>query len=1219
VEDWHVGDCSVKKLAALFFLAGAATAHADGFGGAGFEQLTLHSIAPGPSAPVNIANAEVTGLDYPNNGVSVALSGNSTTLSANVGQWANSPLSFSCNWHTVDAPGTSLGTSCTSFTIASVSGSAALGHALQVDVKASNLAGNATVTSHWWGPLSTTVPVFPTFWECTSIVSGVCQGNVGQAWWSPPPGQWLENGHAIANGCTIPPAVPANTATTGNPAHVWYIDPVHGTTQAAGATGHFGSAFDNVRALTTSQPNYAGSPLFGFGRTIVPGDTIYLEPGTSAQYGTWSATGFYSTVDGTPATPTVFTWIMGDPAFAARPVLGQTVFNNGGPGGNAGFLIRHVGFENNRNSNSIPGQFSNGIVIAGGTAALPTYDMILEDICATGWLGHCNDPLLPSHYPTSGGTSDGTVVTASPVVTGAAIQDPSTPVITGAGIGQTVFSMSQPPLGFYYAWSNCYFRGAGCGTQVSAPSTGMPNGTIVKTINGITKANYNNSNGAFGFPPTVANFAALPSPPPNGLNAVYTTTNNNNLNQWNGTSWTALGTPTITLGPCDPVADAPTGCPTTDYPGVAHGVGSNVPNCDPFWTTYVSQVLTPHGGCSGTPTAWAGSTKDYSAGEGVTFTDAMVITPTGYFNVNDWSNNSNSIISISGGTDAASSQDPTQPNHFVGTSCVSVKDSSARYSYTGISDGSVSSVVNYHNFIKFMSGDAMEPYSVHRLWNINNKYSDPTEIWAHQDYIQHGSTGGGSVLQNLFNNADIENEGYEQNDPSNYFIRSMQGINYTENISIGGYYADNDVYSTTNGLNITGQWNVVIHNGMFGKPLGINNQTKGQTPGPLHGLLANNVANGVSRYSSQGLANFCTTDGTTQLTNLSIPFAPVGFAGGNSQVSCSIPGNIASGATVAGMFVGLAAWSQTEWRTNQAGISSLFTQYDPIAPQAYPNPGFNQNEQVFLSPCAQNSWPATANYPTSSASTYPAPIPSMGPCPAGVGGIIDSRPNPSFTGTSAAAVANVLATAGTGLLSSVSVPQMPNTGTLGDQFVLQADQACSNSTGLVCLTSPNAFSNLLFPAGLYTRNSGTTTTLLDWGASAGFELDSTAANFGTTCASPAAVAITGNPTITCPSANILSWSPTKITGIITGPHEPFLGFSNVTVTTNVGGTVPSASMTSASNNLIGTGAALFNPGLKGTGTALTLCGAAGTISCEPWADLIGKPFDPTHPSIGPIQ
>lgn len=1307
----------------------------------------LHHGAAGVanSPPFNDWPAEIIGLDYPNNGSSTNLTGSTIPLKIQQGAWLNSPLSYSYCWHFVGVAGCSLGTG-TSVTLDIAANPSYIGQVLQVDETASNLAGSTTQTSHWIGPIINTTPVaFPTY-ECTSIVSGVCQGNVGQTFWSQSPGNFLENGHAIFPGCHIPPAVPPNTATTGSPLHVWYIDPAAGLTPAAqtalgvptASQGHLGHPLDGTATVAlfhagtsgyTNQLNVSGQLFNAAAGPIVAGDTIYIEPGPIPSSLVIGAGGIFSTTTGNDGDPIIDTWIMGDPA-ASTPVLQQVQLANGG----AGFIYKNLNFE-------VPRQAA---ILAGGSTP-PVHDVQFENVSVTRWFGHSGDPWLPSHYPTSGGTSDGTVVTASPVIPNTSPQDPSlqSVCVSTCAPGTTVIP-NITPIGFDYVWPQNYFRGP---AQFTLNPSGLPLGTKVKLISGLNQSQYGpagtnvtafqasdltglalrgsvasftalpqtsdtagywlvaasgvvaqsvdtwnttqsylfspanpvagNSftiNGvtwtfvasgatgnqfniganlaatltaaaaALNADPTMSGFATysatssliitsktvgadlvssttvaggvfgawtsigtIPPAAPTVLHQIIFATGTGHLLWWSGSAWVDQGSPNFTMGPCDPVTDAATGCPTAPYcdpngGGCLSGSGSNVPGCDPKWSFYTGVTLTFSGGCpAGAPPAWAGTTRSIT-NEQWTFTDAMVDIPAGYFNMTDWGT-ANPVIQLTGGNNSSEAQDPTQPNVFFGATCLSVKDSVFRDNFAAIANSQTTNVVLFNNRIKFISDDAIDIYSNHRNWTIHNLYTDTTEIWGHQDFIQHGSTS--TLGQREYNNADIEDEAYEVTDPTNYFLRPIQGINYTEGVSVGGYYADNVVAATTNGMNFTGSFNVVAHNVSLGKPMGLVNQRKVVGQPALNGLLVNNVAPGVDRYAIDPPTGFCASDGTTELTNVSIPFTPVGgVQGGNSQSYCPLGGGAGSIGTVAGSFVGLSGWSQTEWANNQPGISPLFIQYDPISGATYPNPGFGQYNIPFGSPCLQNSFPATSFFATSSSGVYPAPGPSTGPCPAGAGGIAALGPNASFGGTSPTTVATIIANG----WQRPAVGNFPTSGTIGDTWIAQSSALCPSGFA-ICGGGTGAFANLTFPAGIYARTTNANGTMADYGAIGSFTLNGTGfgASQGSGSVTIAGVAVT----------SITSWNATQIVGISPSHTGPTVG--NTVVTPNGGG---SGTVTSTSIALVTSGVIPFNPGLKNQGTNLSTlspgCGSASTASCAPYTDLLGKPWN-NPPSIGAIQ
>lgn len=1370
-----------RSLAAVILFASIVSAHADGFGSYGFAQSTLHAIAPPPpvgTAPVSTAISQIVGLDYPNNGTSVGLTGNATTLTADNGVWANSPLSYAYNWHTVAAPGTSLGTGPT-LTISGISSSPLLGQAIELDVTAANLAGSATQTSHWFGPIETTTPVAPLAWE----LQGALPTQL-----SPPPVNFLENGHAMIPGCLIPPAVPPNTAS-GN-AHVWYFDPVGGTTQDAGATGHTkATAFNSIQALfNAGVSGYSGGALFA--RTIAAGDTIYLEAGTAAQYGQLIVSGTpYSTTNGLIGGTVAWTWVMADPLATGVPVVSNFYFSGGG----GYFIFKNFNAESYRNSD---------VVRIGGNSVNPIQDVMYENIGVSQWLTHSTDPWLPSNYPTTGGTSDGTVLTASPTETAAGPQDsPPTTLTANVSIHATTLPINQVPPMSYYVWApGYYYQGI-----VASTVTGIANGSIVVAINGLDAAHYVNTNASISVPnntpPTVTTFAAtdltglaqsgsspttstlllpqtrdlthywvvkagattqnpavytwnidnstifIPIQPTIGdtltingtvwtyiangatpvgnqialgagtnplaatmgatgvaLNAssdtnthasTYTNSGNtlfityrtagadlsfscsitggtclayawtspgtilpvpwttdqavfltnplvvagnfligqtyvitaigttnftaicsgcagtlgstftatgrgagtgnaviastrNHIQHYTTSSgaWTDLGTPTVTIAACDPVLDAATGCPASYPPG---GITTNIPGCDPIIS--LGPTGTRSGGCpGGVPVDWNGTSAAMTSGGVLQYTPVMTILPANYWNSTDWDGQSSDGFKFSGGITGGIN--PAQPNIVQGCSCISVKDSSFREGSYAFGLVSAHDIMIYNNKIKWLSGDAFDVYGDNRVWILSNYYSDPTLIWAHQDGIQYG-TANGLQATNWVQNYAVDNEFYEWTDQTNYFPRTMQGISVTDDIGYGMYVGQNIVFARTgsNNIAINGPWNTVVNNVGIGTLVSGGNQAKAGFTTPLFDLLANNVGNGVTRDSRAEIPNGCnvsTGDQSTVETNLSLPF--INPTASTSSVYC-FTGATAGYASnsAAGVFVGQSAWTATDWQ-NPSGTYPLFTAYHPVGPPTAGQPGFGiASSSAFISPCTQGWFPWT------------------GSCAPGSNGIANLRPLSSYTGTSPTVVANVLATGGI----PVDLAHFPSTGSPGDQAVLGVTTPCSNSTGTVCLSSPNAYANLSIVQGLYTRGTTNFGTMSDWGAVAGFTLNSSAANFGPSCTGSAAVAITGDTTITCPSANILSWSPTQITGIIVGPHEPALTpFNNVTVTTNVGATINSASMTSTANSIISSGAAPFGPGLKAQGTALG-------SSAMP-ADHDGKAWG-SPPSIGAYQ
>jgi hypothetical protein len=780
---------------------------------------------PPAGAPVSLEMPQIIGLDYP-------AAGSTVTLTAAPGQWTNSPTSHAYAWHKPD--GTSLGTG-TSITLTTPG---AVGTVVELDDTATNSSGSATRTSHWFGPIEASAPSAPPAYET--------MGSSPTLALPAPPAHFLQNGHAVFPGCTIP-SVSQNTT----PANVWYFDPVNGHSETGGATGHAGSPFKDITALFNSVANYSGAI---FGRLIQPGDTIYLEPGWggSNPVGDINSSGRYSTVGGSPTGNPIFTWIMADPAAASTPVLHQ--INSGS--GMGGFVFKNFNVEQFRGSS---------LINMGGNNTNPLHDVYFEGLNLSPWLGHSSDPWYPSHYPTTGGTSDGTIVTAAPVMSNQYGENVVTTNGT-SGLHATTINTSSSATGQVgkYVWSPGYYV-PGPGTFTLNP-TGIPNGTKV-------------------------------------ISATSTS---------------------ITIGPCDPVADQQTGCPSTDYPGLAHSSTSNVVGCDPV------NVL-PNT-CS--PVPWNGTTAALSSAP-ITFTDQMLVQPAGYWNHADFLNNIATDF-IVGGV-AGSPIDNLQ-----GSYCLSVKDSTARDSFIGFQYFFTSQSMFYNNKVKWTSSDAFDLYSDNSIWLIHNLVTDPTELWAHQDGMQF-AVHGTQQTDVFYNNAAMENEIIEWTDPTNPFPRTWQGISFTDEIYSVTTVTNNALIANTNGIGMGGTYNVVAHNTLMGDPIKAGNQSKQQgTAVPLATILSNNVANGIYRHSNDKvIANSCdpANGDLTQQTNVSIPFNVASASVSQQYCVLGSTGGIKTDSAV-GNFIGLSNWSATDYRTGIPGVSSLFLSYNPLSPPAYPNPGY---------------------------------------------------------------------------------------------------------------------------------------------------------------------------------------------------------------------------------------------------------------------------------------
>ena len=280
--------------------------------------------------------------------------------------------------------------------------------------------------------------------------------------------------HAVFPGCDIPPAAP-NTAA----GHVWYFDPVNGQTQAAGGTGaDLAHAFKDVSAIFASVTNYASSPLFGFGRTIPPGDTIYVEPGdaTHPVGHIVSTTAQYSTSNGTDAGTPVWTWIMTDPASPTRAVLNEITLVQG-----SNLIFNRFAIE----PPATQTYQAAGVSVIMTSAATPAHDMLFEDIHASSQVGHGDDPWTKLSYPMDHGSSNGTVVTAAAAISNAypGGQNPLTLTVTMAAGASSVSGVIPD---FRIVPGNYVFSPQYYGTGVSSTyntSSGIPNGTVIKDIN----------------------------------------------------------------------------------------------------------------------------------------------------------------------------------------------------------------------------------------------------------------------------------------------------------------------------------------------------------------------------------------------------------------------------------------------------------------------------------------------------------------------------------------------------------------------------------------------------------------------------------------------------------------------------------------------------------------------------------------------------------------
>ena len=110
----------------------------------------------------------------------------------------------------------------------------------------------------------------------------------------------------VYSGCATPPSTFR---------HVWYFDPVHGKTQAAGGNGSQASPWNNLEALVQSQTGYANPLLTTRGAKagpIAPGDEILLMSGNYGNlwlnvYNTEIANSAFVTIAAAPGQTPVLT------------------------------------------------------------------------------------------------------------------------------------------------------------------------------------------------------------------------------------------------------------------------------------------------------------------------------------------------------------------------------------------------------------------------------------------------------------------------------------------------------------------------------------------------------------------------------------------------------------------------------------------------------------------------------------------------------------------------------------------------------------------------------------------------------------------------------------------------------------------------------------------------------------------------------------------------
>lgn len=825
-----------------------------------------------------------------------------------------------------------------------------------------------------------------------------------------------------------------------------------------------------------------------WGGVINPGAVVYVKGDPSgASVGSLNGSA-YSTSDGT-ATGTVpgfWTWFLADPASTVPPILTSVSLTS-----SAGFLVDGLNAEQNALTTSTFATPSLTLVSVGGSIAAPAFDIYLRNMSVDSYPGHSNDPKNPSTYPITGGHADGTVLTASPYwgpgdgnVAGAI-------TVTASGAGQTRLTLSSAPpnLNFtagnqFYIFSPGYFLQQEEKNQavVTAPSnTGIPNGTIIVDLQGstsltnrgsLTAATATEVNG--GVSPTITGTVATAASLPAGtLNQFYVVAPNattfsllyeckfstcsaggttwtlvgsflpatavlndyyfmlNTTHMWIGSatpSWVDSGQPFLDLAACDPSVNAATGCPTTDYPGIAHGTGSNVPECDPK----VGAV----GGCVGTPVAWNGTTRAITS-EGVFFSPRMQIIAAGWWNHADWNYALNGVAFTGTINSSSGNPDPANPNNIQGAYCLSISKSSIRWVRNSFGWNATQDSIAYNNFMKYRSGDAIKRYSSHRTMNMRNFSADSS--WQgrdHPDCVQDAQSQG-PAGSHFYSNVDMDMECYTSVDPLDPFVNYTEGIFGTDQIYDGSYKANNiQVSSNPSGpLGTTGMWSVLINNDALtddaNSPGGIR-EISGSKVGaglPAHSLIANNATQAFTR-NNPFPTQPCENNTTTAENNISLPAVNwgTGAATTSSSTHCNT-NDLMFNAAAAGAYPDINIWVAYDWRTAVSGANSPFMDLHTNAPPALPGAG---GGQMGSNSCLRNEWP-------------------IGTCSPGDVGRMDLRPSASFTPTTGAIKNNV-----------VNITSLPKTGlTVGDEYIVQSSVVCP-SFGTNCTIG------VTYPPGVYT-------------------------------------------------------------------------------------------------------------------------------------------------------
>ena len=411
----------------------------------------------------------------------------------------------------------------------------------------------------------------------------------------------------------------------------------------------------------------------------------------------------------------------------------------------------------------------------------------------------------------------------------------------------------------------------------------------------------------------------------------------------------------------------------------------------------------------------------------------MRVVPSGWWNNVDWAITANGI-SMQGQL--------TNPNNSEGVNCMSFKDNTLRYMSNGISNDRVTNVVEYHNRVKYRTGDAWKVYSSHRTVIANSFSSDASFIKEHQDIVQYAMSAGPADAI-FFGNVAVNNEGHTHTDVNDQFTNYTQPIGSTDQTYSGTYMCCNIIFNSANPMNIQGTFNVLVNNDVFMDGNG-SGQTSVRSGSKVNGnlaafsLMANNLANAIFRNNLvPGVTTDCTVDHNTVLNNVSISRISwsTGAPSANSNTYCNNSNQVVNN-TLAVTTPDLTAWVPAAW-TNNAGGNPLFTDANPLPPATMPAPGAGIMSTNF---CLRNEF-------------------KVGTCLPGAPGRLDLRPNAAFVSTSKTGITAQL----------TSANNLPTTGTIGSKYLAGSAALCSNPA--FCT------SGVTYAAGFYTRvNSGTTIT-----------------------------------------------------------------------------------------------------------------------------------------------